>query len=108
MTRDEVLALYSPIRTGIQRTLKAATRACSDADVKRAAKQLGVWSSGRIEVPNETAIDMVADLALFEPNQRRIRAYDRFLRDRRQALDTSDLALAHRMQALAFRSSACF
>src|SRR5829696_5079592 len=102
MTRDEVLTLYSPIRTGIQGILKAAARACSDADVKRAAKQLRVWSSGRIEVPNETAIDMVTDLALFEPNQRGIRAYDRFLRGHREALDTADLTLAHRMAGARF------
>jgi len=102
MTRDEILTLYGPIRTGIQRILKPAARACSDADVKRAAKQLGVWSSGRIEVPNETAINMVADLALFEPNQRRIRAYDRFLRGHREAPDTADLILAHRMAGARF------
>src|SRR3954447_3502416 len=102
MTRDEMLTLYGPIRSGIQRILKTATRACSDGDVKRAAKQLGVWSSGRIEVPNETAIDMVADLALFEPNQRGVRPYDRFLREHRQALDTADLALAHQMAGAHF------
>src|SRR3954469_2958808 len=102
MTRDKVLTLYGPIRTGIQGILKAAVRGCPDADVKRAAKQLGAWSSGRIEVPNEAAIDMVSDLALFETNQRGIRAYDRFLRDRRQALDPADLALAHRMAGARF------
>jgi len=33
MTRDEVLTLYGPIRTGIQRILRAAAKACSNADV---------------------------------------------------------------------------
>jgi hypothetical protein len=102
MTRDQALALYGAIRAGIQRILKAAVKTCSDADVKRAAKQLGVWSHGRIEVPNETAIDMVADLALFQPNQRGIRAYDRFLRDPGQALDAGDFDLTHRMAGAHF------
>src|SRR3954466_14341370 len=102
MTRDEVLTLYGPIRTGIQRILKTAVSGCSDADVKRAAKQLGAWSSGRIEVPNETAIAMVAALALFEPTQRGIRGSNRFLRKRRQAGDPAALALAHRMAGARF------
>src|SRR4051794_5065326 len=102
MTRDEVLTLYGPTRAGIQRILKAAVRASSDADVKGAAEQLGLSSSGRIEAPNGTAIEMIADLALFEPNQRGVRAYDRFLRDCRQALETADLALAHRMAGALF------
>src|SRR4051812_34842425 len=79
MTRDEALTAYGPIRAGIQRILKAAVHACNDADWKRAAKQLGAWSNGRIEVEDESAIDMIADVALFEPNQRGKRAYDRFL-----------------------------
>jgi hypothetical protein len=100
MTRDEALARYRPIRAAIQRILSGATKACSNADVKRAAKQLRVWSYGRIEVPNETAIDMVADLALFEPNQRGKRAYDGFLRG--QALESGDIDLAHRMAGARF------
>jgi hypothetical protein len=102
MTRDEALALYRPIRAAIQRILSGATKACSNADVKRAAKHLGVWSDGRIEVPSESAIEMVSDLALFEPNQRGKRGYDRFLGDPGQALDAPDLALAQRMAGARF------
>ena len=58
MTPDGALTLYRPMRAGIQRVLKTAVRVCSDADVKRAAKQLGGWSRGRIEVPSETALDI--------------------------------------------------
>jgi hypothetical protein len=102
MTRDQALSIYRPVRAGIQRILRAAVKTCSDADVKRAAKHLGVWSDGRIEVPSESAIEMVSDLALFEPNQRGKRAYDRFLRDPRQVLDADDLALARQMAAARF------
>jgi hypothetical protein len=102
MTRDQALIIYRPVRAGIQRILRAAVKTCSDADVKRAAKQLRVWSDGRIEIPSESAIEMVSDLALFEPNQRGKRAYDRFLRDPRQVLDEGDFALARRMAAARF------
>jgi hypothetical protein len=102
MTRDQALTVYRPIRAGIQRILKAAVKTCSDADVKRAAKHLRVWSDGRIEVPSESAMEMVSDLALFEPNQRGKRAYDCFLRDPGQAFDTTDFALAQRMAGARF------
>jgi hypothetical protein len=102
MTCNEVLARYRPIRAAIQRILSAATKACSDADVKRAAKQLGAWSDGRIEVPTESAIEMIADVALFEPNQRGSRAYDRFLRAPAQGLEPGDLDVAHRMAGARF------
>ena len=102
MTRDQALIIYRPVRAAIQRILRGAVKTCSDADVKRAAKHLGVWSDRRIEVPSETAIEMVSDLALFEPNQRGKRAYDRFLRYPRQVLDEGDFALARRMAAARF------
>ena len=102
MTPDEALTLYRPIRASIQRVLKVAVRVCSDVDVKRAAKQLGVWSRGRIEIPSETAVDMVSDLALFEPNQRGTRAYDRFLRDHAETLEPGDVDLANQMAGARF------
>jgi len=102
MTRDEALTTYGPIRAGIQRILKAAVHACNDVDWKRAAKQLGAWSRGRIEVEDESAIEMIADVALFEPNQRGKRAYDRFLGLHRHELEQADLDLAGRMRQARF------
>jgi hypothetical protein len=58
--------------------LREAVRTCSRADLTRAAKQLGLWEEGQI-VADEDAVDMVADVALFEPNQRGRRVFDRFL-----------------------------
>lgn len=102
MNRDDALSFYGPVRAGIQRVLKAAVRACSHADWMRAAKHLGVWSGDRIVVDDEIAIDMVADLALFEPNQRKRRAYDRFLSGQARQLDPADLGLANRMAGAFF------
>ena len=102
MTRNEALRLYRPIRAGIQRVLKAALHTCNAADWKRGATQLGVWSPGRIEVQDESALDMVADVGLFEPNQRGRRSYDRFLERQGKDLDPADLDLAERMRSARF------
>ena len=102
MTRNEALRLYRPTRAGIQRVLKAALHTCNAADWKRGATQLGVWSPGRIEVQDESALDMVADVGLFEPNQRGRRAYDRFLERQGKDLDPADLDLADRMRSARF------
>lgn len=108
MTRDEALALYRPMRASIRRVLGDAVRACSRADMMRAAKQLGCWADGSIAVPEgEEAIEMISDVALFEPNQRGRRAYDRFLSGPAQQLDAPDLALAQRMAGAAFSIFRC-
>ena len=100
MTRDKTLALYRPMRESIRRVLGDAVRACSRADIMRAAKQLGCWADGRITVPEDgqdEIFEMIGDVALFEPNQRKQRAYDRFLSGPAQRLGAPDLALAQRM-----------
>jgi hypothetical protein len=72
MTREEALALYRPIRASMRRILSAAFRVCNQPDVMRAAKQLGLWADGNIVLPeDDEAAEMLADVALFEPNQRR-------------------------------------
>lgn len=97
MTRDEALNLYRPVRAGIQRVLKVASGVCNQSDWMRAAKHLGVWSEDGIVVDDESVVEMITDIALFEPNQRKKRAYDRFLDDSAQDLDSADLALARRI-----------
>ena len=102
MTRDEALALYRPIRAGIQRVLRVATTVCSRADMTRAAKQLGLWAESQIAVRDDEAVNMLTDIALFEPNQRGRRAFDRFLEGKAQQLDPADLALAQCMAGAFF------
>jgi hypothetical protein len=101
LTRDEVLAAYRQIRAAIQRVLREAARTCSRADLTRAAKQLGLWEEGRI-VADEDALDMLVDVALFEPNQRGRRAFDRFLADEALRLAPADLDPAQRMAGAFF------
>ncbi|MBV8702144.1 MAG: hypothetical protein JO118_00400 [Acetobacteraceae bacterium] len=96
MTRAEALARYRPIRTGIRRVLREATDACGRADLNRAAKQVAPWAEDE-DLQNERVVEMLADVALFEPNQRGRRAYDRFLAETAGRLGAADRALAERM-----------
>ncbi len=70
----------------------------------RAAKQLGLWAEGEISLieDDDAAAEMLADIALFEPNQRGRRAFDRFLARPVQQLSAPDIALAQRMAGAAF------
>ena len=110
MTRDEALASYRPIRASIRHVLGDAVGTCSRADIMRAAKQLGCWADNGITVPEDgedETFEMISDIALFEPNQRKRRAYDRFLAGPAQQLDAPDLALAQRMAGAWFSVFRC-
>jgi hypothetical protein len=96
MTRAEVLAQYRPIRTGVRRVLREATDACGRPDLNRAVKQVAPWAEHK-DLQNERVVEMLADVALFEPNQRGRRAYDRFLTEKAGRLGAADRALAERM-----------
>src|SRR4051794_13179500 len=87
MTRSEVLAQYRPIRAGIQRVLRLAADVCKRPDLTRAVKQVAPWAE---ELSDEEAAGMFVDVALFEPNQRGRRAFERFLAEKGEQLDTVD------------------
>ena len=101
MTRESALAQYRPIRAGMRRVLRLAATACNPADLKRAVKQVAPWADQKTQAKSEAA-EMVMDVALFEPNQRRRRAYDRFLEEKASELDAPDRALAQSMAAAWF------
>jgi hypothetical protein len=94
MTRSAVLTQYRPIRAGIQRVLRLAANACKRADLTRAVKQVAPWAE---ELSDEEAADMIVDVALFEPNQRGRRAFERFLAEKGEQLEPVDRALAQSM-----------
>lgn len=96
MIRVEVLARYRPIRAGIRRVLRQASDACGRADLTRAVKQVAPWAE-KDQLAEEDVAEMLVDIALFEPNQRGRRAFDRFLAERSKLLDAVDRALAERM-----------
>ena len=90
--------MYHPIRASVRRILSAAFRVCNQADLMRAAKQLGLWADGKIVLPEgDEAAEMMSDIALFEPNQRGRRAFDVFLAPKAGQLEAVDFELARRM-----------
>ena len=98
MTRAEALTTYRPVRASVQRILSAAFRVCNQSDLMRAAKQLGLWTDRKIHLPEgEPAAEMLADIALFEPNQRGRRAFDTFLADQALQLDAAGVELVRHM-----------
>jgi hypothetical protein len=107
MTRTETLALYRPIRVSIRRITGLAGSVCDRADMMRAAKQLGLWINGTIVFPDDSAVQMLGDVALFEPNQHGRRAFDRFLSERAPQLDAADFELAQRMGKAFFSLFRC-
>jgi hypothetical protein len=96
MNRTEVLAQYRPIRAGIRRVLREASQACRPVDMTRAVKQVAPWAAAA-ELAEEGTAEMLVDVALFEPNQRGRRAFDRFLAERGERLKAVDRALAESM-----------
>jgi hypothetical protein len=98
MTHDQALWLYRPIRAAIRRILGVAIRVCSQSDVMRVAKALGLRVDGKVVLPEyDKAAEMLSDVALFEPNQRGRRAFDVFLSGKALQLDAADFELVQRM-----------
>jgi hypothetical protein len=101
-TREQVLARYDPIRASIQRVLKLAEGSCAKADWARAMKHVAPWAEPAA-LAQASAPEMLTDIALFEPNQRGRRVFDRFLSDKAsQRLSAPDFALAQRMAGAVF------
>jgi hypothetical protein len=101
MSRAESLAAYRPIRAGIQRVLKAMSARLPPADIRRATKLVVPWADDATwDQPGVN--EMVGDVALFEPNQRGGRAFDKLRADPKLGLSAEDLALAARMSGAFF------
>ena len=90
LSRESALTLYRPVRSSIQAVLRKAVGFCRKADFERAAKHLDLWDQSHLE--DSTILDMISDIALFEPNQRGRRVYDIFLKKRDQRLEAGQLA----------------
>jgi hypothetical protein len=101
MMRDEVLNQYRPIRESIQRVLREAMSACGRTDLRRAVGQVASWVEEE-DLEDDRTVVMLADVALFEPNQRGRRAFDRFLAEKAGQLAAADQAMAQRMAAAWF------
>jgi hypothetical protein len=80
MKEEELSALLASLRTSMGAIQEVSRKSCGASDLKRAAQSMGVYSAGKIEAAyNDAALAMISDLVYFEPNDRGIRAFDRFL-----------------------------
>jgi hypothetical protein len=96
--RRKLLAEYDEIRAGVQRVLQLAQKSCTQADRARAAKRIGIGIGGiELDELPDVAVNMLTDVALFEPNQRGVRPFDRFLDDKGASLGPVDRVLADRV-----------
>jgi hypothetical protein len=98
MMREDILALYRPMRLAIPRITGLAIESCGRTDMMRAAKQIGLWTAqGLAAITDDEAIAMVCDVALFEANQRGRVVFDTFYQTHGLRLDPSDRAVAVKM-----------
>ena len=103
MTREAVLALYQPMRLATRRITSFAGKVCSKADLTRAAKQIGIWTVMELsEIEDDDTIEMVFDVALFEPSQRGRIPFNTLYQEHAERLDPSDRALARQMTTARF------
>ena len=95
MTRDEVLDRYRPLRAGIERILSEAPRACRKAEMKRALSEIAPWAEQSQLVGG--VLDMMIDVAFFEPDRGGQRTVDRFLTRHGKGLSADDRDLVANM-----------
>jgi hypothetical protein len=95
MEKAELLACLSSLRSSMDAIQEVSRKSIGANDVKRAAQSMGVHHGTIIEaMHNGVTLEMISDLAYFEPNDRGIRAFDRFLSGPVRALPghTQDIA----------------
>ena len=63
MTRNEALALSMSDPRIDPAHCELGHPVCDGADMMRAAKQLGLWVNGTIVFPNDSAMEMLGDVA---------------------------------------------
>ena len=102
INRAEILASYRLLRAATVRVTSAASSACNKADYLRAAELLRLTADGGRIVAAKEDIEMLADVALFEPDGDGKRAYDRFLKGRTRKLAPADREVALKLATAFF------
>ena len=102
INRAEILASYRLLRAATVRVTNAASSACNKADYLRAAELLRLTADGGRIVAAKEDIEMLADVALFEPDGDGKRAYDRFLKGRTRKFAPADREVALKLATAFF------
>ena len=98
MTRAEFLARHGATFESLELVRERADPCRGNGDFNRAAKQMGVWANGRCAIGEDhPAFPLLPDIAMFEPNERGVSAFDRFLSGPARYLPEDAAAMAQRM-----------
>jgi len=103
MNAEELPAAIETLTTSVTSVREAARRSCGPSDLKRAAQNMGILVGGKIDPPHgEASIEMLVGLTFYEPNERGIRPFDRFLSGRALSLPERERDIARRMDQAVF------
>jgi hypothetical protein len=98
MNAEEISAYLTSLRTSMSAVQAVVRKSCGPGDLRRAAQNMGVFVSGAVESPRgEGCLEMVSDLAIFEPNEHGVRPYNRFLKGPVSTLPEREQDIAHRI-----------
>jgi hypothetical protein len=103
MEEEELSALVVSLRASMAAVQEAAKKSCGFSDLKRATERMGVYFAGKIDPSHsDSVLQMIADLVYFEPTERGIRAFDRFLSGPVLTLPERDQDIARRLGRASF------
>ena len=103
MTNEELSALADELMLLANEVKIAASKCCGTRDMHRAARSMGVLEHGAVDtLAGPGRVEQVADLMYFEPNERGVRAFDRFLAGPARHLPEREKELAARMASNSF------
>jgi hypothetical protein len=98
MNAEELAGFLKSLQESMANIRAVAYKSVGTTDIKRALERMGVRLG---DEPNtmttRVSIDMMSDLTLFEPNDRGIRPFDRFLSGPALRLPGHELDIARRM-----------
>jgi hypothetical protein len=98
MNAEEIPAYLTSLRASMSTIQAVVRKSCGASDLRRAAQNMGVFISGSVESPRgEGCLEMVADLAIFEPNEHGVRPYNRFLNGPVRTLPEREQEIAQRI-----------
>jgi hypothetical protein len=98
MNAEEIPAAVTSLRASMATIQAVVRKSCGPGDLRRAAQAMGVFVSGSVESPRgEGCLEMVSDLAIFEPNEHGVRPYNRFLKEPVRTLPEREQDIARRI-----------
>jgi len=103
MNAEELRAAIESLQASMATIQAAARKSRGPSDVKRAAQSMGILVGSKLGSPqDEATIDVLVNLSSYEPNERGIRPFDRFLSGPALQLSEREQDIARRMGQAVF------